>query len=544
MTSVWDKPISDKVQPIFSTIKGLEKFLDGWKQYVYQLQVEVNTQPKETIPKDVIYLQQEINYLKETNASLEKSLQCHEEEFSQLSEYTCQLEQLCYSQENKNLNAKVNPMPSEQMTAIFRNLRQQKRIVEINKQKLAALREHYTKSLQDIHSYLFQQLCQLLEYFSSNDLEELRKENRYLRRCIQEWKGNLRVVVRVRPLLYDVQQSVLSFIGDDMITCQGSESQRLMFTFDQVFSPHASSEDLLQEVQTMIASMFDGFHACILAYGPTGSGKTYTVFGPDGKSGVMELAIRELFSWIERENDMDIVPTLNMLEIYNENVRDLLSQDPLVNLELREDSNSGEIFAQGATEVELTNYYDALTMIQSGLELRSTSATMLNISSSRSHLICILRLLMKESNRNLGILYITDLAGCERVGRSQVQNERLDETKHINRSLSCLVDVFAALRTQQTHVPYRNSRLTFLLRPALSKYGKAMMVVHVSPEKTELQETIQTLRLGQRARGIELRPTTSQGNNTNDSCNMFLRRQVSLLRRQLEEEKRKNSVAK
>jgi kinesin family protein C1 len=91
--------------------------------------------------------------------------------------------------------------------------------------------------------------------------------------------------------------------------------------------------------------------------------------------------------------------------------------------------------------------------------------------------LCILKI--RGGNEHIGSLYIADLAGSERVTHSHVQGERLDETKHINRSLSCLADVFSALRNQQAHIPYRNSRLTFLLRPALSKAGKAMLIVHV-----------------------------------------------------------------
>lgn len=262
-----------------------------------------------------------------------------------------------------------------------------------------------------------------------------------------------------------------------MITCQPMDSNPLSFTFDQVFPPHLPQEFLYEELEPIIASIIDGFHACVVAYGPTGSGKTYTVFGPDGTSGVMELAIRTLLALMEEHKEMSLVPTISMLEIYNETVRDLLSEDPLASLEVREDTTTGNVFAQGAVEMEFTSCSDALRIIQSGLDFRSTSATLLNISSSRSHLLCILQL--RGGDENMGCLYVADLAGSERVTHSHVQGERLDETKHINRSLSCLADVFSALRNKQAHVPYRNSRLTFLLRPALSKTGKAMLIVHV-----------------------------------------------------------------
>jgi kinesin family protein C2/C3 len=261
-----------------------------------------------------------------------------------------------------------------------------------------------------------------------------------------------------------------------MITChQPLDSTAMSFTFDQIFPPHLPQDFLYEELQPIVSSIFDGFHSCIVAYGPTGSGKTFTVFGPDGKSGVVEFAIRMLFA--VTHNDPSLVATISMLEIYNETVRDLLSEDPMASLEVREDTTTGDVFAKGAVEMEMASYSDALRIIQSGLDFRSTSATLLNISSSRSHLLCILKI--RGGNEHIGSLYIADLAGSERVTHSHVQGERLDETKHINRSLSCLADVFSALRNQQAHIPYRNSRLTFLLRPALSKAGKAMLIVHV-----------------------------------------------------------------
>ncbi|GJQ10880.1 hypothetical protein GpartN1_g2671.t1 [Galdieria partita] len=513
-----------------TSVHQLENLLSNWSTYIEDFSL-----------KDIqnndnhLYLKQENDYLKEKLTSLQRSLDFQKEEFESLLDYSEKLERLLPKKVLPNLSSDSIPMESIQ-NAHRPLLLQHKDMIKSWKEELKVLRNNFATSVESMYVYLFHQLGGLVETFHCHQIQWMkhRQENRRLHRYIQEWKGNIRVVARIRPSLLGKDCTpLLDFIGDDMITCRPFNSNPLSFTFDQVFPPHLPQDSLYEELQPIIASIWDGFHSCIMAYGPTGSGKTFTVFGPDGKSGVVQLAIRTLFDLVLENNELNLVPTISMLEIYNETVRDLLSEDPLANLEVHEDTTTGDVFAKGAVEMEMSHYSDALRIIQSGLDFRTTSATLLNISSSRSHLLCILKL--RGDHGNTGSLYIADLAGSERVTHSHTQSERLDETKHINRSLSSLADVFSALRNQQPHIPYRNSRLTFLLRPALSKTGKAMLIVHVSPEEEELSETIQTLRLGQRARDIELRPSKGQ-----DSSNILLRRQISLLRQQLADERNKS----
>ncbi|EME29382.1 kinesin family member [Galdieria sulphuraria] len=458
-----------------TSVHQLENFLSDWTRYIEELSLKDGPNSD-----NQLCLKQENDSLKEKLASLQRSLDFQKEEFASLLDYSEKLERLVEQKGAVLPNLSSCSVPMESIPSAHRPLLQHKGMLQSWKEELKALRNDFATSLQNMHVYLYHQLCSLTDTFHVQHREwtKCRQENCRLRRYIQEWKGNLRVVARIRPSLTGKDCTpLLGFVGDDMITCQPFHSNPLSFTFDQIFPPHLPQDFLYEELQPIVGSILDGFHSCIMAYGPTGSGKTFTVFGSDGKSGVVELAIRTIFTQIQENNNLALVPTISMLEIYNETVRDLLSDDPLASLDVREDTVTGDVFAKGAIEMEMNHYSDALRIVQSGLDFRSTSETLLNISSSRSHLLCVLKL--RGGPENTGTLYIADLAGSERVTHSHVQGERLDETKHINRSLSCLADVFSALRSQQAHIPYRNSRLTFLLRPALSKSGKAMLIIHV-----------------------------------------------------------------
>ncbi|XP_019441319.1 PREDICTED: kinesin-like protein KIN-14I isoform X1 [Lupinus angustifolius] len=343
------------------------------------------------------------------------------------------------------------------------------------------------------------------------------EENRKLYNQVQDLKGSIRVYCRVRPFLSGQPNFVSSVdsIEDGTITISIPSKNgkgRRSFNFNKVFGQSSGQAEVFSDMQPLIRSVLDGFNVCIFAYGQTGSGKTYTMTGPkeitEKSQGVNYRALSDLFLTADQRKDTfhyDV--SVQMIEIYNEQVRDLLVTDGTnKRLEIRSNSNKG-LSVPDASLVPVSSTINVIELMNLGQRNRAVGATALNDRSSRSH-SC---LTVHVQGRNLtsgtllrGCMHLVDLAGSERVDKSEATGDRLKEAQHINKSLSALGDVIASLAQKNQHVPYRNSKLTQLLQDSLGGQAKTLMFVHISPEADSIGETISTLKFAERVATVEL----------------------------------------
>ncbi|XP_059287546.1 kinesin-like protein KIN-14M [Lycium ferocissimum] len=345
-------------------------------------------------------------------------------------------------------------------------------------------------------------------------------ENRKLHNEVQELKGNIRVYCRIRPFLrgQKEKQSVVEYIGEngELIVVnpskQGKEGRR-SFKFNKVYSPAATQAEVYSDIQPLIKSVLDGYSVCIFAYGQTGSGKTYTMTGPDKATevnwGVNYRALNDLFRISQvRESTFTYEITVQMMEIYNEQVRDLLSSDSSQKkLGILSTSQPNGLAVPEASMHPVNKTSDVLDLMDIGLRNRAKGSTAMNERSSRSHSIVTIHVHgmdIKSGSSLHSSLNLVDLAGSERVDRSEVTGDRLKEAQHINKSLSALGDVISALAQKNAHVPFRNSKLTQLLQTSLGGQAKTLMFVQLNPEVGSYSETTSTLKFAERASGVEL----------------------------------------
>ncbi|XP_041020944.1 kinesin-like protein KIN-14I isoform X1 [Juglans microcarpa x Juglans regia] len=342
------------------------------------------------------------------------------------------------------------------------------------------------------------------------------EENRKLYNQVQDLKGSIRVYCRVRPFLSGQSNhfSIVDYTEDEIITISTplKHGKGRSFSFNKVFGPSATQAEVFSDMQPLIRSVLDGFNVCIFAYGQTGSGKTYTMTGPreltDKSQGVNYRALSDLFHLAkQREETFCYDVSVQMIEIYNEQVRDLLITDGTnKRLEIRNNSHNG-LNVPDANLMPVSSTSDVIDLMNLGQRNRAVGATALNDRSSRSHSCLTVHVQGRDLTSGTilrGCMHLVDLAGSERVNKSEVTGDRLKEAQHINRSLSALGDVISSLAQKNPHVPYRNSKLTQLLQDSLGGQAKTLMFVHISPEPDALGETISTLKFAERVATVEL----------------------------------------
>ncbi|XP_055521118.1 carboxy-terminal kinesin 2-like [Leucoraja erinacea] len=256
----------------------------------------------------------------------------------------------------------------------------------------------------------------------------------------------------------------------------------------------------------MARSALDGYNVCIFAYGQTGSGKTYTMEGPDeltcDTKGMIPRAVDQIFATARRLETMGWLYkfTASFLEIYNENIRDLLvtKAQKAVVYEIKQRSNkSEELYVTNLKYITVGTVEEVNKLIATAKTNRSVAATASNHQSSRSH--SVFQLYIEGSNSANGLvcrstLCLVDLAGSEHLDKSHSTGDRLREAQAINTSLSCLGLVILSLSNKEAHIPYRNSKLTHLLQNSLGGNSKTLMFVNVSPLEEDFHESLNTLR--------------------------------------------------
>ncbi|KAA0176662.1 hypothetical protein FNF27_01943 [Cafeteria roenbergensis] len=410
-----------------------------------------------------------------------------------------------------------------------------------------------------------------------------------------ELAGNVRVFARIRPVL-DMERAGAGAAGARVALCAVSDEEVGMveeagvrpgkFTFDRVFGPGSTQQEVFDEVEPLVVSCLDGYNATVFAYGQTGSGKTFTIQGEPASPGVTSRTMQKL---LEAARERAFAERrvysleLSVLEVYNEDVRDLLAlvpgdmadasgawradwlrapasgapaaaaaaaadaapgasrllftaapAPPKARLDVHRDPRTGGSSVAGLSRVALRSEADAEMAIRLAGERRAVGAHSMNERSSRSHLVITVYAQASpageagSSRRLPGVaskLHIIDLAGSERLDKTGASGERMVEAKAINKSLSAFGNVMEALAASSAddsarsgrgghpsgrarHVPFRDSKLTFLLQDSLRGGSKVLMFANVSPAVFNAKESTNSLRFAQRCRAVQFSKAT------------------------------------
>ncbi|XP_047338368.1 kinesin-like protein KIN-12D isoform X2 [Impatiens glandulifera] len=339
---------------------------------------------------------------------------------------------------------------------------------------------------------------------------------------------NAQVLIRVRPL-NNMERSTCGYNrclkqeSAQSITWVGQPET--LFTFDHVACESIDQETLFKMAGLpMVENCLSGYNSCMFAYGQTGSGKTHTMLGeieelqvkPSPNRGMTPRIFEFLFARIQAEEESRRDEKLkykckcSFLEIYNEQITDLLDPSS-TNLSIREDIKKG-VYVENLSEFEVQTVGDILTLLSQGSSNRRVAATNMNRESSRSHSVftCVIESRWEKDaicNLRFARLNLVDLAGSERQKSSGAEGERLKEAANINKSLSTLGHVIMVLvdvaNGKPRHIPYRDSKLTFLLQDSLGGNSKTMIIANVSPSMGCVAETLNTLKFAQRAKLIQ-----------------------------------------
>ncbi|XP_057658055.1 kinesin-like protein KIF12 [Diorhabda carinulata] len=396
----------------------------------------------------------------------------------------------------------------------------------------------------------------------NGSIERLDEDNNF-QRIITKYndiEDNINVVVRVRPLgpkeLKNGEETVVQFPGCGQILVDGipggpSGGQKpKLFSYNVVFEPAATQEDILQYsgMKRLIEMAVEGFRCTCFCYGQTGSGKTHTLTGPPGLFGLKPAPYSDehglifrsfiyLFQLIQEQPDIHFVLKASFLEIYNEKVIDLLNPGSLrKSLAVRWSKKSRGFFVENLFSVDCEEFDDLLAVLEEGMRNRSVGKHNMNEYSSRSHTILSVYITCEQPAENgvfisrTGKINFVDLAGSEMTKKTQSEGKTLEEANNINKSLMVLGYCISSLsdsKRLKNHIPYRDSKLTKLLADSLAGNGVTLMIACISPSKSNIHETLNTLRYAARAKKIRTKPIVVM--DPRESLILSLKREISTL---------------
>ena len=357
---------------------------------------------------------------------------------------------------------------------------------------------------------------------------------------------SVKVIVRMRPLNSSEKSKncqVIIQIDRESNSCtiqNPKTSIPKFFTFDSVFDTGISQQELYDETAfQLVESVIEGYNGTIFAYGQTGCGKTFTMSGSAENKGIIPNSFSHIFEAISlADSSKMFLVRCSYLEIYNEEVRDLLEFDPSLKLELKESKDKG-IFVKGLSQKLVKSVQEIEKMMSYGTSHRITKETNMNEKSSRSHAIFTVYVETSENSEKrsvikAGKLNMVDLAGSERQKKTGAQGERMKEAIEINLSLSALGNVISALVDgNSSHVPYRDSKLTRLLQDSLGGNTKTVMIAVVSPADYNYEESLSTLRYASRAKFIQNKPKVNE--DPKDTLIREYYEEIQKLKRMLED---------
>jgi kinesin family protein 3/17 len=333
---------------------------------------------------------------------------------------------------------------------------------------------------------------------------------------------NVKVVVRCRPFSQKERNAgffeithMNSHTNTVILSKKPDDPQPKSFPFNSVFSNEATQQQVYDDAaRSIVESCLDGYNGTIFAYGQTGTGKTYTmegIAGDEHHKGIILRALDTIFYRISKEKDKMFIVRCSFLQIYMEEVSDLLA-DPHKKLHVRQVANDVEVIGLSTTVV--ANPQQTMELLVRGSSNRRIGATSMNTTSSRSHSIFTVHIEQSMTagpqRTRVGKLNLVDLAGSERLSKTEVSGEMAKQGIKINQSLLCLGNVISALATAAKHIAYRDSKLTQLLQDSLGGNAKTVMVATLGPANYNYDETLSTLLYASRARDIKNAPIINE----------------------------------
>jgi len=344
-----------------------------------------------------------------------------------------------------------------------------------------------------------------------------------------EKKGEcVKVVIRCRPMskqeVIDGRENILDIrIKDGVVAIRKPDSKDFKdFTFDGVYAPDTLQANFYNDTGfPVVESVMEGYNSTIFAYGQTGTGKTFTMVGAESVEnpelrGVIPRAFEHIFNSINTTPSKKFLVRASYLEIYNEEIRDLLSKNPKQKLELK-DHPDGGVFVKDLTNFIVKGVDEMRSVMDAGQRNRSVASTLMNSESSRSHSIFTVTVETAETKPDgeehikVGKMNMVDLAGSERQSKTGASGDTLKEATKINMSLSALGNVISALVDAKTSfIPYRDSKLTRLLQDSLGGNTKTVMCANLGPVDYNYDETLSTLRYAYRAKSIKNKPKINE----------------------------------
>ncbi|OWK62516.1 Kinesin-like protein KIF27 [Lonchura striata] len=338
----------------------------------------------------------------------------------------------------------------------------------------------------------------------------------------------VKVAVRVRPLLSKEilhnQQVCVRLVQNANQVIIGKDH---VFTFDFVFGENSTQEEVYAVcIKPLLVSLTEGYNALVFAYGQTGSGKTYTIGGEDSASvaaderGIIPRAIQELFHHISEHRNINFHVKVSYIEIYKEELRDLLDlETSMKDLHIREDEKGNTVIV-GSKEFQVECADEVISLLESGNAARHTGTTQMNEHSSRSHAIFTISIHQKQSAEYQNAaqdsisskFHFVDLAGSERLAKTGNTGERFKESVKINSGLFALGNVISALgdpKRKSAHIPYRDAKITRILKDSLGRNAKIVMITCISPSSLDFDESLNSLKYANRAKNIRNKPVVN-----------------------------------
>ncbi|XP_078223713.1 kinesin-like protein KIF27 isoform X5 [Callithrix jacchus] len=373
----------------------------------------------------------------------------------------------------------------------------------------------------------------------------------------------VKVAIRIRPLLYKEvlhnHQVCVRVIPNSQQIIIGRDR---VFTFDFVFGKNSTQDEVYNTcIKPLVLSLIEGYNATVFAYGQTGSGKTYTIGGGhvasvvESQKGIIPRAIQEIFQSISEHPSIDFNVKVSYIEVYKEDLRDLLElETSMRDLHIREDEKGNTVIV-GAKECHVESADEVMSLLEMGNAARHTSTTQMNEHSSRSHAIFTISICQVQKNMEaaedgswyspqhiVSKFHFVDLAGSERVTKTGNTGERFKESIQINSGLLALGNVISALgdpHRKNSHIPYRDAKITRLLKDSLGGSAKTVMITCVSPSSSNFDESLNSLKYANRARNIRNKPIVNFSPESDRIDDMEF--EIKLLREALQSQQAKVS---
>ncbi|KAG4106123.1 P-loop containing nucleoside triphosphate hydrolase protein [Neocallimastix lanati (nom. inval.)] len=355
---------------------------------------------------------------------------------------------------------------------------------------------------------------------------------------------NIHVAIRIRPLLQENDTSVWTCKGNVIYPTESKVLTSSSYCVDKIFDVDSNTEEVYNSfIRHIIYSTMDGFNGTVFAYGQTSSGKTHTMHGDRNDPGIIPRAIHDIFQIIQNTPDREYLLRVSYLEIYNEKIKDLLNPSH-ENLKIHMKNN--EFYVEDLTEDIVLNPEEVANLLKKGDDFRHIGQTNMNEHSSRSH--TIFRMIIEsreksnnnEANNNSAIkvshLNLVDLAGSERVSQLGGDAQQVKEGVHINLSLFTLGVVIAKLSegNDNTHIPYRDSKLTRILQPSLGGNARTAIICTITPSSDYQEESHSTLKFAIRAKTIQNKPEVNEIVSDEALLKKY-RKEINSLKKQLQE---------